>query len=194
MPADTIPPVTSASRDPAWTTGKWGWDVAPPTWTLTATDEDGSGVARIEYRFGDGGDWLAYGGPITLGEGVWHLWYHAIDNAGNVESPQMVATLVDLTAPTASIADSFQGFAGEPVTLSVQASDGTSGIGIVTWSTGGSGDGLTQIAHTWDEPGAYAVSVQVQDRAGNTTGVSTTVYIESREDTGEGSEQADIEP
>jgi hypothetical protein len=54
---------------------------------LTATDnEDGSGVKSIEYYW-PGSGWVRYYGPIHLmTPGTITLYYHAIDNAGNVET------------------------------------------------------------------------------------------------------------
>ncbi len=178
---DAIPPVTTASGNPPGPNGKFGWYITPVTWTLTATDEGGSGVAYIEYSLNAQATWNLYAGPITLGEGQWHLWFRAVDNASNVEEPQVVGSAVDLTPPQASMPDEFRGVAGQPVDLFVDASDNLSGVGRVVWSTGESGVGLTQISHVWAEPGEDAVNVQVQDGAGNWSGASTTVHIEAGE-------------
>ncbi|MDH7578391.1 MAG: hypothetical protein QHH75_11400 [Bacillota bacterium] len=50
---------------------------------LTATDNR-SGVAVIEYRYGDL-PWSKYEGPITLPPGTYKFIYRAVDNMGNTE-------------------------------------------------------------------------------------------------------------
>jgi len=66
---DNTPPVTTIS--PA----------AP--FTLTATDE-GCGVNVTMYTI-DGGSWMVYTGGFTLTEGEHTIYYHSIDNLGNIE-------------------------------------------------------------------------------------------------------------
>lgn len=82
---DRIAPVSSASRSGS-------------TVTLSATDE-GSGVDRIEYRIGSAG-YVTYTGPFTISAGQ-TISFHAIDNAGLVETPDNTLTAPsDVTGPS----------------------------------------------------------------------------------------------
>lgn len=68
---------------------------------VTAPAEDtGSGVARTEYRIGDGSDWAEYSRPLdfdTVGQFV--VWFRSVDKVGNIESPKSV--IVTVEAPPA---------------------------------------------------------------------------------------------
>jgi hypothetical protein len=64
-----------------------------------ADDEGGSGVARTEYSL-DGGPWIAYDGPFTVGsDGSHTLTYRSVDRQDNVEESRTVAFKIDRTAP-----------------------------------------------------------------------------------------------
>jgi len=71
-------------------------DFGPVTFALSATD-DASGVVLTEYQL-DGGDWLAYEGPVTLSTGGTHeVRYRSTDLVGNVAEPG--STTVVVVAP-----------------------------------------------------------------------------------------------
>jgi hypothetical protein len=80
---DTTPPRTQMElRGPHFAS-----TVAPVTHVALAATDNLSGVARIQYRI-DGGNLLAYGEPIAVGnlaEGLHRLRYFAEDAAGNRE-------------------------------------------------------------------------------------------------------------
>lgn len=52
--------------------------------TLTAQDEGGSGVARIDYRLDGATDWTTYVEPITVDAAAHVIHYRPVDTAGNV--------------------------------------------------------------------------------------------------------------
>lgn len=59
--------------------------------TLSATD-DGSGVARIEYRIGAAQEWTTYSSPLLAKRSDrTTIMFRAIDNAGNVSDGSLVA-------------------------------------------------------------------------------------------------------
>ncbi len=92
-PVDTTPPTTTATGLGA------AWRRGPVTIELTADDGSGSGVARIEYRLGDGA-WATYGAPISLNaEGETAVGYRAVDNAGMVEVAKSGMARIDRTGP-----------------------------------------------------------------------------------------------
>ena len=72
---DDTPPATTISSS------------AP--FTLTAADE-GCGVNVMMYRI-DGGSWTVYTGGFTLPEGEHTIYYHSVDNLGNVEQERSLA-------------------------------------------------------------------------------------------------------
>ncbi len=105
---DSIAPVSSASLQEK-----------DRTVTLRAADE-GSGVARVEYK--TTGGYLPYDSVIKAGQGETRIVYRAIDKAGNVEAEQVIVvpkagvTLAD-TALAASGPD--QVSAGQSVAIKV---------------------------------------------------------------------------
>ena len=130
---DSSPPFSSVSL--SGTQGANGWYVTGVSAMLTATDVT-SGVATIEYRI-DGGPWVTYDRAVTLGEGRHVLGFRATDLAGNREIDRSVGVLVDTTTPVSSAV--LQGSIGDNgwyrsnVTVSLNASDATSGVGQISY-------------------------------------------------------------
>ena len=98
---DTVKPSTSLLISPLAPNGTNGWyKGAAPTFTLTATDTSGSGVASTSYQI-DSGATLPYSGVVTVPEGQHTVSYWSTDAAGNVETTHTTATIkVDVTKPT----------------------------------------------------------------------------------------------
>ncbi|TLZ68302.1 MAG: hypothetical protein E6K12_01905 [Methanobacteriota archaeon] len=132
---DTSPPISYVAL--AGTPGDNGWYVTAVSATLTATDAT-SGVAIIYYRI-DGGPWATYAGPLTLAEGRHVLTFRATDRAGNIEVDRSVTVLVDTTPPVSSAL--LEGSLGDNgwyrsnVTVSLRASDATSGVAQISYRT-----------------------------------------------------------
>src|SRR5205823_1651131 len=130
---DVTPPATASSL--AGTAGANGWYVTGVSAMLTATDVT-SGVATIEYRI-DGGPWVTYDRAVTLGEGRHVLGFRATDLAGNREIDRSVSVLVDTATPVSSAV--LQGSIGDNgwyrsnVTVSLNASDATSGVAQISY-------------------------------------------------------------
>ncbi|PFG36521.1 glycosyl hydrolase family 43 [Flavimobilis soli] len=96
-PADTTPPVTSATVD-----------AKARTVTLRSAD-GGSGVDRVEYRLVVGstvGAWTRYTGPVKVGSGETTVQFRAVDRAGNVEpvGSVVVPRAGVVLAPSATVA------------------------------------------------------------------------------------------
>ena len=126
---DTTPPVTTA--DPTGRLGDGGTYTAPVAVVLTAADAT-SGPADTEYRL-DGGAWQAYAGPFLVpGDGSHTVDYRSTDNAGLVEADRSIAFDVDTVPPetmaSLSGAPGVAGFFTGPVTVSLAATDATSGV------------------------------------------------------------------
>ena len=87
---------------------------------------------------------------------------------------------LDRTAPAlAASATATAVTAGQPVGLTAQASDATSGLsGTYTWSFG---DGTTgsgpAVNHAWSVPGTYSATVTTTDNAGNTSVASVAISV-----------------
>ncbi|HEX5620697.1 MAG TPA: PKD domain-containing protein [Solirubrobacteraceae bacterium] len=127
--ADTTPPRTTHTLDPATPDGQEGWYKTPVKVTLDATDnEGGSGVDFTEYRFAPTETWTRYSGPITVDdEGRQTLQYRSTDKEGNVESTRSVTLRIDPNAPTTTAklngAAPVSNYDG-PVDVDLDATDG----------------------------------------------------------------------
>ncbi|MEV0204428.1 family 16 glycoside hydrolase [Streptomyces sp. NPDC050788] len=89
---DTTPPVTGVSVD--GTRNSDGAYVGNAKVTVSAADEGGSGVDRIEYSL-DGGPYLTYTAAVTVDRTGSHtLAYRASDKAGNTSEPRTVSFTV----------------------------------------------------------------------------------------------------
>ncbi|MET9833617.1 family 16 glycoside hydrolase [Streptomyces sp. NPDC006385] len=95
---DTAPPVTGVTVE--GTKNSDGAYIGDAKVTVTATDEHGSGVDRIEYSL-DGGPYLAYGAPVVVDRAGTHtLAYRATDKAGNTSAARTVTfTVVSSQVP-----------------------------------------------------------------------------------------------
>ena len=99
---DTTAPATSLTWAPAEADGADGWYRTTPTFALTASDADGSGVASTEYAIGDG-TWTAYEGAVApQGQGEIVVSYRSTDRAGNVEATGSGMVKVDTVAPVST--------------------------------------------------------------------------------------------
>lgn len=98
-PQDTAPPVTGVTVGGARNSG--GAYVGGATVTVSATDEHGSGVDRIEYSL-DGGPYLVYAEAVVVDRaGVHTLAYRATDRAGNTSAARTVTfTVVPSQVPS----------------------------------------------------------------------------------------------
>ncbi|MFI5468635.1 OmpL47-type beta-barrel domain-containing protein [Streptomyces cacaoi] len=97
-PQDTTPPVTGVTVEGTKNSG--GAYVGNAKVTVSATDEHGSGVDRIEYSL-DGGPYIAYSIPVVLDRAGPHtLVYRATDKAGNTSTARTVTfTVVSSQVP-----------------------------------------------------------------------------------------------
>jgi hypothetical protein len=120
--------------------------------TLTQVTDDGSGVARIEYRiFEDGvwGNWITYSGAFDLQRTTSKtitIEYRQVDAAGNVGVAASTQFLFDLGNPIlGTISNTGTNFGGtifdtSSLTFTISATDALSGladVGGVVYSTNG---------------------------------------------------------
>lgn len=91
-PQDTTPPVTGVTLE--GTRNAAGAYVGSARVTVSATDEHGTGVDRIEYSL-DGGPYLAYTAAVVVDRAGPHtLAYRATDKAGNTATARTVTFAV----------------------------------------------------------------------------------------------------
>jgi len=128
---DVLAPVTSAvlSEQPA--PAAEGWHKEAVTVTLSATDNSEGPITT--YYVLNGSETLTYTAPIQLSnEGINHLSYYSIDQAGNEEEASSLLVKLDLTAPTAVLTQAGGQLEDisvkETVSFELTASDSQSGI------------------------------------------------------------------
>ncbi|NRF94336.1 hypothetical protein HQN89_25820 [Paenibacillus frigoriresistens] len=103
---DKIAPVTTASVSPLQPDGPNGTYASPVTVTLNSTDSSTS-VTNTVYSLDNGTTWQLYMLPITFDkQGQVSVSYKSTDQAGNVESPQMVGFTLASTAVKVQLKDS----------------------------------------------------------------------------------------
>jgi plastocyanin len=173
--SDTTAPKVSATV--SGTTDDQGAYVGSASVTVTATDEGGSGVDRIEYALDDGA-WQPYTAPVVVDQvGAHTLRYRAADTAGNVSEEQQVEFTVvappldDTTPPETSATvtgeqDDDGAYLGM-ATVTVSASDTGSGVNSIEYAVD---DGAWQpytapvMVH---QEGPHTVRYRATDKAGN---------------------------
>ncbi len=200
-PDDTTAPTTTITFDPAAPDGQGGWYTSAPSFTLAATDGDGSGVAGTEYRIGAGA-WTAYAGaPVTLAgvaDGTVAVEFRSTDVAGNVEEVGSSSVKLDLVAPTTGVtldpaAPNGQGgwYTSAPSFTLAAADAGGSGVAGTEYRIGGgawTAYAGTPVALTDAADGTVTIDYRSTDVAGNVaTDGSTSVDLDRAAPTTEAS-------
>ena len=135
---DTTPPVSSHELCPATPDGENGWYASDIEVTLNAMD-DMSGVKAIKYKIGSGSwksiDQTVPGSPtlcvtviIDVDGSDLLTEYYAVDYAGNEEEVKSFVIKIDRTPSYGIVTDKNAGFHKIKFTVTVDASDETSGI------------------------------------------------------------------
>lgn len=131
-------PVTQAAV--SGTAGCGGWYTSAVAVTLTATDNSGSGIKEIRYSL-DGAQEIVIGDTtaavLVSGHAAHNLSYYAVDYAGNVEASNTLAVNIDGATPSSvtSVAGTVgaNGWYKSPVTVQINGSDTTSGVGSIKY-------------------------------------------------------------
>jgi subtilisin family serine protease len=182
---DEVPPVTAANYDGSWQTTDF-------TITLVATDNE-SGVKETYYRINNETIKTARadGHPVITSEGANNtLEYWSVDNAGNVEPPNILTDIkLDKTAPEGSvIINGGAAYTTSPtVTLTLSAEDTISGVFQVRYSNEETWDNAPwepfSETKTWNltaDDGTKTVYVQFIDKAGLVSAVySDTITLDT---------------
>jgi outer membrane protein assembly factor BamB len=178
---DLSAPSTSASL--SGQNGNGEWYAGAAQLTLAAADSL-SGVATTFYTV-DGGAAQTYASPFDItADGSHTVNYWSTDVAGNVEAQQSTSVKIDVSAPTtqASVASlsSSNGWYQNPAQVSLNASDGGSGVANTFYAVDGGG------AQTYSAPvivtgdGSHTVNYWSVDAVGNVESQQTlTVNVDA---------------
>ncbi|MBI4181734.1 MAG: hypothetical protein HY520_02085, partial [Candidatus Aenigmarchaeota archaeon] len=173
---DLTPPSTTDNA-PA------GWVNTPVTVTLSPTDPL-SGVATT-LSCVDQADMCT---PSTPGsqvqvtqEGIWHVRYRSLDNAGNQEAVRSAAVSIDLSPPVTTH-NAPAGWQSSPVTVTLTPTDPLSGVAETLFCTDQAGTCIPSTAGTQiqvSQEGLTFVRFSSSDLAGNSEAVrSATVSLD----------------
>ena len=168
---DTEAPTSAIACDGATCSNVWNG--GPVSVSLSATDT-GSGVAAIRYTT-DGSDPTdsspAYTTPFTV-SATSTVKYRAWDDAGNVEATNSEVIQIDTTAPTSAIACNGSTCSSSPysaaVTVTLSATDGESGVGVIRYTLDGSEPIASSTAYS--DPITVSETTTVKYRAWDNAG------------------------
>jgi hypothetical protein len=177
---DNMPPSTLHNYDGSWYTSNFSI-------TLTATDLESSvNTTYYKINYGPTKTVGADGQPLITEEGADNtLTYWSVDNAGNQETPKMLAFIkLDKTVPKGSITinDGATSTTSTQVKLTLSAEDATSGIAQMRFFDSIYGEWekyATSKLWTFKTGDAYkTVYVQFRDNAGLfSTAYPATIYF-----------------
>jgi len=170
---DTIPPTTLATASPGPNSN--GWNNTSVAVSLTATDNPGgSGVKEIHYSIGNTPEVVVSGASTVVNltsQGIFSISYHAVDNAGNVETAHALVVQIDLTPPTITSSQAppanGAGWNNSNVTVSFSCADDFSGVANCTSPIVVSTEGANQT-----ETGTAT------DLAGNAASTTRTINLD----------------
>ncbi len=183
--ADVTAPSTTATSNPAPNAA--GWNKAAPTLTFTASDD--VAVASVTYRVGTATPVTVSGSTAAVqvtAPGTTSVTYYATDSSGNVEGTKTYTVRLDTVAPatTSGVTGSTTGgYHTSPPTVSLTATDASSGVSSVTYAVNGgtattvSGASASFVMST---QGTNTVTFFATDVAGNAEVTKTiTVKLDS---------------
>ena len=182
---DVTPPQTEIFL--AGTSGENGWYTSDVLVTLSPSDE--SGILETRYSFDRLVGWQIYTDPFLIeSEGRTTVYYNSTDTNLNVESTKTREVKIDRTPPTGTllINEGEESTDTTEVTLTLSASDATSGITQLRFSNDGTQYGAWQSfkeSVSWtlhDELGQKTVYVQFQDEAGLTSTSADSIELISQ--------------
>ncbi|MEK7309664.1 MAG: DUF2341 domain-containing protein [Planctomycetota bacterium] len=174
IPSDTTPPVTSPTVTPA--PNPAGWNNTNVTVKLETIDPGApsSGVKEIHYRINNPPETVVVGNSVNIPfttEGVFTLFYYAIDNANNVEPTKELVVRIDRTKPTITYNKSpsanTAGWNNSDVMVTFYATDDRSGVASISSPITITTEGANQ----W-------ISGTAVDYAGNSATINVVVNLD----------------
>lgn len=173
--ADVIPPVVSATLNPAQPSGQNGWYTGNVSVTVNATD---NGTVASRQRSTDGGaTWVSANTALTVSAaGTTTVLYRATDNGGNVSQVGSVTVKIDKSAPVIGVTGIDNGASvGNAGDLAWTATDATSGVGVVTARLDDEPVPADQPVQLWRlSLGTHTLTVTATDKAGLTSTSTVT--------------------
>jgi len=167
--------------------GDNSWFISDVIANLTATDNF-SGVDTTEYSF-NRSTWITYTTPFTVSsEGNTIIYYNSTDVDGNVETVKSKTVKIDKTIPSGTliINNGVEYTTLIFVTLTITATDATSGVNGVRFSNDGVWDTIPwenlDASKTWklpSEDGTKTVYCQIKDNAGLIATCSDTITLDT---------------
>jgi outer membrane protein assembly factor BamB len=177
---DGTAPTTQAAA--SGTPNPNGWYNAAVQITLTASDSL-SGVANSFYAV-DGGLAQTYGGPFTVSNtGTHTVLFWSRDQANNAESAQSMIVKIDVTAPSTQAAvsgNSGNGWYQNPATVSLTATDSSSGVDHSYYKIDGGATLTYATPFSVSGAGTHVINYWSVDAVGNTESQqSVTINIDT---------------
>ena len=185
---DTVPPTIAVANNPSPNAN--GWNNAPVTVTITATDPGGSnasGVAAIYVGWtndrtsgckpGNTGPCEPYDGAFTVSsQGAQVFNAFSEDKAGNFSTVATETIRIDTVAPVTkasySPAPGSSGWNNTPVTVTLSATDNLSGVNLIDYWLDNAGAGTYYNGpFSISTTGKHTVYFQSTDNAGNVEAV-----------------------
>lgn len=168
---DTAAPTTQIS--PTGWVGTNGWfRNVPVQVSLSASDNNQSGVASTSYSV-DGGATQTYAGAFAINnEGIHEVNFWSVDALGNTEAQQSMTVKIDFTAGT--LQKSLSGVLGNlnyyttPVQVTMTASDLLSGVANIFYRIDGGATITYTSPFTVSTDGNHTIEYWQADMAGNT--------------------------
>ena len=137
---DTSPPWTDLTIGlPQYVDASLTYVTNSTPFTLNASDGNGSGVNRTEYRIWNSGQWsglFTYTNPFspTAEEGEVSLEYYSVDEIGWIENPNNFTYILDKSPPWTIVSVGYPSFGSSPVyvtedtIIDLDATDNGSGV------------------------------------------------------------------
>jgi len=186
---DTTPPDVSAGVTADVENPASGEDV---TFSIAATDDSDGNLTYAWDDGGAGGTFTGEGSEVTWScdtDGTYTITVTVTDGSGNSSSATFEVTVGEVVEDTTPpdlgggiTADSTTVVPGDPVALSVTATDDSGGDLTYAWDDGGAGGTFTGegAAVTWscDTLGVYTITVTVTDPSDNSTDATIEITVE----------------
>lgn len=135
--------------------------------TITSGTDNGSGVAKSQYKIGQNGAWVDYNKEFTIStEGQTEIFARTLDLVGNISSQTSATVLIDKTPPSdPQVLLSESTWTQNPVTFSISGSTDVNPI-IYEFKIN-DGEYTTGTSGTISENGITTITVRARDSVGN---------------------------
>jgi hypothetical protein len=154
-----------------------GWRAVPYTVEVIGSDGDGSGVAQIERTI-DGGD-VSVDPDVTVGDDGEHvLATRIVDAVGHASEWRTETIKIDSVSPAVALDCGSDGWRAAPVTCTVAADGGPSGVTVTVARNGGAPETVAGGTVVVEADGEHALAARAADGAGNTADAAARVRVD----------------